>query len=77
MGQSIYISHGGGPMPILGDPSHKQMVSFMKALPGQLERPDAIVVFSAHWEEKTIHIQSGQSPKILYDYYGFPKKPMI
>ena len=74
MGQSIYISHGGGPMPILDDPSHKQMVSFMKALPDQLERPDAIVVFSAHWEEKTIHIQSGQAPNMLYDYYGFAKE---
>lgn len=74
MGQSIYISHGGGPMPILGDPTHAQMITFMKALPQQLERPDAIVVFSAHWEQKTVHIQSGKAPELLYDYYGFPKE---
>ena len=49
--QIVYFSHGGGPLPILGDPGHKAMVEFMNALPNQLEKPDAILVISAHWEE--------------------------
>ena len=32
----VYLSHGGGPLPILGDPSHKAMVDFMLQLPSQL-----------------------------------------
>lgn len=28
--QIIYFSHGGGPLPILGDDSHRAMVEFMR-----------------------------------------------
>lgn len=70
----VYFSHGGGPLPILGDPSHAKMNAFMTELPKSLEEPEAIVVFSAHWEENTIQVQSGEEPGILYDYYGFPKE---
>ncbi len=27
--QIVYLSHGGAPLPILGDPSHKAMVEFL------------------------------------------------
>jgi len=49
--QVVYCSHGGGPLPILGDPGHQAMVDFMTRLPEQLNRPEAIIVISAHWEE--------------------------
>ena len=32
----IYFSHGGGPLPILGDASHQAMIAFMQALPDQI-----------------------------------------
>ena len=73
-GSVIYISHGGGPLPILGDPGHKAMVDFMKALPDKFPRPEAIVVVSAHWEETTATLLSAPNPPLLYDYYGFPKE---
>ena len=72
--QIVYFSHGGGPLPILGDPSHDAMNEFMKKLPGILNRPEAILVISAHWEENTATVQSGANPPMLYDYYGFPEK---
>jgi len=34
--QVVYFSHGGGPLPILGDPGHQAMVDFMTRLPQQL-----------------------------------------
>ncbi|NTW04981.1 MAG: dioxygenase [Peptococcaceae bacterium] len=71
--QIIYFSHGGGPLPILADPSHDKMIGFMKNLPEKIKRPDSIIVFSAHWEENTVTIQSGKEPDIMYDYYGFPE----
>lgn len=72
--QVVYFSHGGGPLPILGDPGHQAMVSFMKDLPSKLRRPDAIVVISAHWEEGAATLTGAQRPPMLYDYYGFPKE---
>lgn len=70
--QIIYFSHGGGPLPILKDPSHDKMIAFMENLPKIINKPDSIIVFSAHWEEDVVTIQSGNEPDIMYDYYGFP-----
>ena len=70
--QIVYFSHGGGPLPILGDPSHKAMIEFMVQLPSQLRRPDVILVISAHWEERAATLLGAQSPPMFYDYYGFP-----
>lgn len=72
--QIVYFSHGGGPLPILGDPGHQAMIDFMTALPAQLRRPDAIVVISAHWEERAATLLAAERPKMFYDYYGFPPK---
>ncbi|OQR99570.1 extradiol ring-cleavage dioxygenase III subunit B [Achlya hypogyna] len=35
-------------------------------------RPKAIVVVTAHWEENYVAISSGESHRLMYDYYGFP-----
>lgn len=68
----VYLSHGGGPLPLLGDAAHAAMIAFMQRLPAQLPRPDAILVISAHWEEDVVTLQDGATPELLYDYYGFP-----
>ena len=70
--QIVYLSHGGGPLPILGDASHKAMVNFMLQLPSMLRKPDAILVISAHWEESTATLLGAPTPPMFYDYYGFP-----
>jgi 4,5-DOPA dioxygenase extradiol len=72
--QIVYFSHGGGPLPILGDPGHKAMIDFMTTLPDRLTRPNAIVVISAHWEETNATLLGAQYPPMFYDYYGFPDK---
>ncbi len=68
----IYIPHGGGPMPLLGEPSHVSMVRFLEGLGEMIGQPSAVVVVSAHWEEEVATCTSGARPEILYDYYGFP-----
>lgn len=70
----ICISHGGGPLPLLGDPSHLAMVDFLSRLPGRLIEPKAVVVFSAHWEEPICTIQSKAEPRLYFDYWGFPEE---
>jgi 4,5-DOPA dioxygenase extradiol len=72
--QIVYFSHGGGPLPILGDPGHRSMVRFMEALPAKLRKPDAILVISAHWEAHEVTLTGGESPPLIYDYYGFPEE---
>jgi aromatic ring-opening dioxygenase catalytic subunit (LigB family) len=71
-GQVLYFGHGGGPLPLLGDPSHQAMIDFMKGLPSRLRRPEAILVISAHWEESTATLLGAAKPAMFYDYYGFP-----
>ncbi|QYK00748.1 DODA-type extradiol aromatic ring-opening family dioxygenase [Shewanella psychrotolerans] len=67
-----FISHGGGPMPLLDDPAHADLVVYLKSLARKLARPSAILVISAHWEESVATITASPNPKMLYDYSGFP-----
>ncbi|MDC8831007.1 DODA-type extradiol aromatic ring-opening family dioxygenase [Alteromonas gilva] len=70
--QAVFISHGGGPMPLLGDPGHQGLVEHLNALSKRLRRPSAILVISAHWEAAVATVTSNPAPPLLYDYYGFP-----
>ena len=68
----LYIPHGGGPLPLLGDAGHQKLVSFLEGVVSTLTKPSAILVISAHWEEDKVTIASGATPSLIYDYYGFP-----
>jgi aromatic ring-opening dioxygenase catalytic subunit (LigB family) len=68
----LYLPHGGGPLPILGDKAHEKMISFLKEITSKLGTPSSILVISARWEEEIAAITSGSHPEIIYDYYGFP-----
>ena len=68
----LYIPHGGGPLPVLGDPRHRNMVEFLSGVVKELPEPSAILVVSAHWEERQATITSGSHPDLIYDYYNFP-----
>lgn len=68
----LYFSHGGGPLPLLNDPSHRAMADFLKSFPQSIPTPEAILVFSAHWEEPMPIVLTSDHPAMLFDYYGFP-----
>jgi hypothetical protein len=76
----ISISHGGGPMPLLGDPSHAAITKSLKTrVPkilklGTPDQPRAIVLVTAHWSTKEVAISSGETHELYYDYHGFPKE---
>jgi aromatic ring-opening dioxygenase catalytic subunit (LigB family) len=72
--RALYLSHGGGPMPLLGDEGHKEMVDCLKNIAASFDRPSAIIVVSAHWEQNSPTITSGGNPSLIYDYNGFPKE---
>jgi 4,5-DOPA dioxygenase extradiol len=70
----LSIPHGGGPMPIMGDPSHGRMIDFLRDTEASIGRPRAIVVVSAHWECAEPTLTSGAAPELIYDYGGFPEE---
>jgi aromatic ring-opening dioxygenase catalytic subunit (LigB family) len=70
---ALFISHGGGPLPLLGDPGHKELVDVFKSVVAQLAKPSAIIVISAHWEADKPTITAGSNPPLIYDYSGFPE----
>ncbi|WP_369809269.1 class III extradiol ring-cleavage dioxygenase [Paraglaciecola sp. MB-3u-78] len=70
----LFISHGGGPMTLLGDEGHKEMVNCLQDIATKIIKPSAIIVVSAHWEETLPTITSGDKPSLIYDYYGFPQE---
>ena len=70
----LFVPHGGGPLPLLGDQSHFTLVSFLKGIASSLPLPSSIVIISAHWEEDKVTITSGSRPSLIYDYYGFPEE---
>jgi len=68
----LFISHGGGPLPLLGDPDHRELVQHLEGLASRLQKPDAILVISAHWEASVPTVTAAARPELIYDYYGFP-----
>ena len=70
--QILYIPHGGGPLPLLGEPSHQRLVDFLSTLSARLRSPRAIVLISAHWEATRPALTAAAQPDLFYDYYGFP-----
>ncbi|KOS20765.1 hypothetical protein ESCO_004375 [Escovopsis weberi] len=78
VGPVIALSHGGGPMPLLGDPAHAAITASLRTrVPALLgldssTPPRAIILITAHWRTPSPRISSAPSPPLLYDYHGFP-----
>lgn len=68
----LCIPHGGGPMPVLGEPSHGKLIEFLSGAQDLVGRPAAILLVSAHWECPQPTLTSGANPELIYDYGGFP-----
>lgn len=70
--------HFQGPMPVLNDPAHTDIVrSLSQRVPkllgiGTDRAPRAIVLVTAHWSTDKPTISSGKRHSLLYDYGGFP-----
>ena len=58
-------------MPLLGrQPAVANFLgSYIATLP---VRPTAVVVVTAHWEEEVVAVSKAESPKLYFDYSGFP-----
>ena len=73
---SVYIPHGGGPAFFMTGPMADTFVTMREFLAGLDSllpaTPSALLVVTAHWEEPVTTITAGDSPPLIFDYYGFP-----
>lgn len=67
---ALFVSHGS-PM-IMFEPSPAR--EFLAGLAGQVERPDAIVMVSAHHDMAEAVVTSVEAPATIHDFGGFPQK---
>lgn len=62
----------------MGDPGHAELIKSMtERVPkilglGTSNAPRAIVLVTAHWNERRPTISNASKHKLFYDYYGFP-----
>lgn len=68
----LFLSHGGGPLPLLGDAGHRELVANLQGIAARIAKPSALIVVSAHWEAEQATLIASSAPPLLYDYYGFP-----
>ena len=74
----VFIPHGGGPWPFVEmglDPAEKTaLIGYLQSVASlPRETPRALLVVSAHWEERVPTLMTSPQPPIFYDYYGFPE----
>lgn len=66
---ALFIGHGS-PMNALAD---NDFTRHLKSLGESIPVPKKILMISAHWMTKGVEVQASLSPKMIYDFYGFPE----
>lgn len=66
----LFIGHGN-PMNAIYDNNFTQSLN---KLGKTLEKPNAILVISAHWQTIGTYVSTNPWPKTIYDFGGFPKE---
>ncbi|ODU10214.1 MAG: dioxygenase [Rubrivivax sp. SCN 71-131] len=73
---TYFISHGGGPWPWMKHEmsgQYDRLEAALRDMPHQLgAAPRAVLMLSAHWEERDFTVMTHPSPPMIYDYGGFP-----
>jgi len=64
----LFIGHGS-PMNAVLNNSYTEAISKSTQ---NIPKPEAILVVSAHWETNGTFITASNTPKQIYDFYGFP-----
>ncbi|CAB3222450.1 unnamed protein product [Arctia plantaginis] len=71
---SVFLNHGGGPLPVLGDKDNLEIAEGLRNVPSivKLHELKAIIVVTAHREENIVTISSGERHSLVYDYSNYP-----
>jgi len=74
----VFLPHGGGPWPFVElnfgtKEENDGLAGYLRSVASvPPEKPAALLVISAHWEERVPTVSTSARPPMLYDYYGFP-----
>lgn len=66
---TIFIAHGAP--PLLDD---AKWVDELHQWAGTFPKPKAILMLSAHWENRPVTLGATRTVPLVYDFYGFPQK---
>jgi 4,5-DOPA dioxygenase extradiol len=66
---SLFLAHGAP--PLLDD---ARWVGQLRAWALSLARPRAILMLSAHWEQRPVTIGATTPVPLIYDFFGFPAR---
>ncbi len=74
----VFLPHGGGPWPFVDlgfgtAAEYDDLKGYLRSVKA-IAVPKALLVISAHWEEKKPTVTTSKAPPLLFDYYGFPKE---
>lgn len=64
----VFVGHGS-PMNAIEDNEYSRT---WKSIAKRIPKPEVILSISAHWFTKGTKIMNEESPKMIYDMYGFP-----
>ena len=66
---ALYLSHGAPPLV-----DDRLWTRELRALAGDLPRPTAILVVSAHWESAPLMLGATETVPLVYDFGGFDRR---
>ncbi|KAJ3021137.1 hypothetical protein HKX48_009161 [Thoreauomyces humboldtii] len=79
---SFFLPHGGGARPLLNDPSHTNLIEFLRKDARDIvfqSRPKAILIITAHWEtagDPAVSSLSTAVNGLTYDDDLFPRSKL-
>ena len=67
---ALFLGHGS-PMNAIEE---NEFVKGFRKMGKEIERPNAILCISAHWETKGTYVTAMDTPRTIHDFGGFPKR---
>lgn len=67
---AIFLGHGS-PMNAI-EPDNRFNQAFLQVAQS-VEKPQAVLMVSAHWYGRRLQVMSGEHNPLIYDFYGFPQ----
>jgi 4,5-DOPA dioxygenase extradiol len=69
---TLFVAHGAPTLAIENNAYTDFLSQYAMDLPDRYARPEAIVIFTAHWESRVQQISSVDPYEMIYDFGGFP-----
>jgi 4,5-DOPA dioxygenase extradiol len=66
---ALFLSHGAPTLPLTDTPAR----AFLQQAGASLERPQAILVISGHWETEVPTVNAVERNDTIHDFGGFPR----